>query len=332
MMARNPERSASQRAGVVPDTASFRERIIPRRHPWRWVASIVFVLVLAGVVIGFSQADISWPSVGGYIASQQFLIATLNVILLAVLAQVAAIVLGLVITMMRTSRNPVAVAIAWFYVWIFRGVPLLLQIILWYNLALVLDRVTLGIPGTPVVFFSESTNDLITPLVAALLGLALNESAYMSEIIRGGLKSVDGGQSEAASALGMSPFRIMRRVVLPQAMRAIIPPTGNEFINMLKTTSLASIVTYPELVYVAQNTAAVNLQVIETLFAAAFWYMVAVSVFSVFQYFVERRFDASTRVQRDSMVRRLLGVRRTAPADQAARSTRQLEKEMAAHD
>lgn len=130
--------SSTPSPSALDDTASFRDRILPRRHPLRWVASIVFIAVVAGVVIAFSQADISWPSVGGYIASSQFLFATLNVILLAVLAQGVAIVLGLVITMMRTSRNPVAAAVAWFYVWIFRGVPLLLQIILWYNLALVL--------------------------------------------------------------------------------------------------------------------------------------------------------------------------------------------------
>lgn len=294
------------------DTETFRSRIIPRRHLWRWIASVVFLGVLAGVVVAFAHARISWPSVLDYIFDAKFIVAAGNVIVLAVAAQVAAIVLGLILTLMRTSRNPVSSAIAWFYVWIFRGVPLLLQIILWYNLALVFQNITIGIPGTDIVFFSEPTNTLITAFVAAFLGLALNEAAYMSEIIRGGLKSVDSGQEEAGAALGMTPLRVMRRVVLPQAMRAIIPPTGNEFINMLKTTSLASIVTYPELVYVAQNIAAVNLQVIETLFAAAFWYVLAVSIFSFLQYFLERRFDAgSGSSSQPRVIARWLGIHRS---------------------
>jgi len=271
---------------------SFRDHILPKRHIGRWVLSVVVLAVVALVIFTFARAKISWPAVGSYIVAPQFLSATLNVLLLAVISLAASVVIGLLVTLMRTSKSPIASAIAWFYVWIFRGVPLLLQLVIWYNFALLIPRVTVGIPFTSVVFFDESTNVVMTPLLAAFLGLALCEAAYVSELIRGSLKSVDVGQGEAAAALGMSPARILRRIVLPQAMKSLIPPMGNQFIGMLKATSLASLVTYPELVYVAQGISALNLQVIETLFASAFWYMVLITGFSIIQYFIERKFDA----------------------------------------
>ncbi|MFJ6900595.1 amino acid ABC transporter permease [Streptomyces hokutonensis] len=265
-------------------------RIHKRRHPWRWAAAVVACLVVALVVVAFARAQIKWPAVGRYITSHLFIDTVWRVLLLAVVAQGIAIVLGLVTAVMRLSGNPVASRLAWLYVWLFRGVPVLLQIILWYNLALVIKRVDITVLGWHVI--NESTNTLITPFVAAVLGLSLNEAAYMAEIVRGGMKSVDSGQVEAAAALGMSPARVTTRIVMPQAMRAIIPPTGNNFINMLKATALASTITYPELLYVSQSVSAVNLEVVETLFAAAFWYMVLVSAFSVGQYFLEKKFDA----------------------------------------
>ncbi|MFJ4210855.1 amino acid ABC transporter permease [Paenarthrobacter sp. NPDC089675] len=265
----------------------------PRKHPLRWVMAVLCLAVMAGVIVALAQAKIVWPNVLVYTFTVPFLQAVWSTIVLAVVSQVLAIAIGVVVAIMRISHNPVASSIASFYIWIFRGVPVLVQILMWYNLALVSDKITLGIPGTDVVFYSASTNAVMTPFVAALLGLALNEAAYMAEIIRGGIKSVDSGQVEAATALAMSPGRTMRRIVLPQAMRVIIPPTGNDFINMLKTTSLASVITYPELLRAAQDISSRNLEIMETLFACAFWYMVVVSVTSVGQYFLEKSFDAS---------------------------------------
>ena len=274
-----------------------------RAHPWRWMTAVIILALLAGVVAALGQAKIDWPNVGLYIFHPLVIQAVWGTIVLALVSQVVAIVLGVIVAIMRISPNPVASASASFFIWIFRGVPVLLQILLWYNFALIFERITIGIPGTDIVFFDASTNDVMTPFVAALLGLALNEAAYMAEIVRGGIKSVDGGQIEAASALAMSPGRTMQRIILPQALRVIIPPTGNNFINMLKTTSLASVITYPELLRAAQNIAAVNLQVMETLFAAAFWYMVIVSITSVLQYFLERSLDASVSRDRGSAAR-----------------------------
>jgi polar amino acid transport system permease protein len=171
----------------------------------------------------------------------------------------------------------------------------LLQILLWYNLALIFPRLTVGVPFTDVVFLDVSTNDVMTTFVAAFLGLALNESAYMAEIVRAGLKSVDRGQIEAAQSIGQTPMQRMARIVLPQAMRIIIPPTGNDFINMLKGTAMASVIGYLELIKAANNISSFNLQVMETLIAAAFWYMVIVSVASIGQYYLERSFDRQDR-------------------------------------
>ncbi|MFD4422182.1 amino acid ABC transporter permease [Agromyces sp. NPDC058484] len=279
---------------------------VRRKHPWRWVAAAVIIAVIAGVIVALAQARIDWPSVVGYITYPLVLQAVWNTIVLAVVSQFVAIVLGVIVAVMRLSANPVAAAAASFFIWIFRGVPVLLQILIWYNLALVIPRVTVTVPFTDVVLLDESTNALMTPFVAAFLGLALNEAAYMAEIVRGGIKSVDLGQIEAASALGMSPGRTMRRITLPQALRVIIPPTGNDFVNMLKTTSLAAVVTYPELLRAAQNIASVNLQVMETLFAAAFWYMVIITVTSTAQYFLERTLDSSVTPRTPFSIRAII--------------------------
>lgn len=253
----------------------------------------VCLLAICGIVLALAQAQIVWPHVLRYILSVPMLQAVWNTVLLAVASQIVAVVLGAVVAIMRISTNPVASYVSWLYIWVFRGVPVLVQILVWYNLSLVIENISIGVPGTGIVLFESTTNSLMTPFMAALLGLALNESAYMAEIIRGGIKSVDRGQIEAATALAMSPPRTMRRITLPQAMRVIIPPTGNDFINMLKTTSLASVITYPELLRAAQDISSRNLEIMETLFAAAFWYMVVVSITSFGQYFLEKSFDAS---------------------------------------
>ncbi|MFK0004875.1 amino acid ABC transporter permease [Paenarthrobacter sp. NPDC090522] len=279
---------------VAPRRRSDEPRETVRRFPLgRWISGALILVLLVAFVFSMAQAKISWPAVAGYIVDPEFIAALGRVIVLAVVSLVGAVVLGLIVAVMQDSKNPVASLTGKFYVWFFRGVPLLLQILLWYNIALVFSRITIGIPGTDIVFFDQSANEVFTPFLAALLGLALHEAAYMAEIIRAGLRSVDRGQLEAASALGMPPLMSLRRIILPQSMRTIIPPTGNEFINMLKATSLAATVTYPELLYIAQNTAAINLEVMETLIAATFWYMVAVSAFSVGQYFLEKKFNAS---------------------------------------
>lgn len=268
---------------------------VPLRHWGRWVGGGVIVLLLLALGYGASQGDIAWGDVPYYLISPIILQGLVGTIVLAVVAQVSAILIGIAIALMRISANPVARAFAAGYTWIFRGLPVLLQILLWYNLALIFPRLQLGIPFTDVVFVDLSTNAVMTTFVAAFLGLALNESAYMAEIVRAGLKSVDRGQVEAAQSIGETPAQRMVRIVLPQAMRVIIPPTGNDFINMLKGTAMASVIGYVELIRAANNIASFNLQVMETLIAAAVWYMVIVSVASFGQYHLERHFDRQDR-------------------------------------
>lgn len=261
----------------------------------RYVSAVVIVAVVAALFIALAQGQIDYAMVPSMIVEDVMLQGLVNTIVLAVAAQVGAVLLGVVIALMRISKNPVAQWVAWIYTWLFRGLPVLLQIVLWYNLALVFPIIRIGIPFTDLNVINESSNVLVTAFTAALLGLGLNESAYMAEIVRAGLSSVDRGQTEAAQSIGMPPLKVLRRIVLPQAMRVIIPPTGNDFINMLKGTSIASVIGFVELIKAANNLSSHNLAVVETLLAAAFWYMVLVSVASVGQYFLERRYSASDR-------------------------------------
>ncbi len=264
---------------TAPPTQAERLVAVPVRHPGRWVSGAVVLAGLATVVMAFARADIQWSTTRTFLTFETVVAGAGRTLLISVLAQALGIVLGVVFAVMRQSRNPVTSSVAWLYVWLFRGTPVLVQLLIWYNLALVFPTVL----GTP-------TSDLMTPFLAALLGLGINEGAYMAEIVRAGIASVDEGQTEAAQALGMRRGQLLRRIVLPQAMRVIIPPTGNEFINMLKTSSLAYTIQYGELLLSAVGIYTNNLQVIELLFTVSIWYLLLTSVFSVGQYYLERRF------------------------------------------
>ncbi|MET9265005.1 amino acid ABC transporter permease [Amycolatopsis sp. NPDC004079] len=268
--------------------------IVRLRHWGRWVSAAVIVALLVLLGFALAQAQIEWSSVPDFVFYRVMALGLLNTVVLAVIAQAVAIVLGILIALLRLSANPVAKWFAAAYIWLFRGLPVLLQILIWYNLALIFPTVSIPLPfGGYLVH--EPTNVLISAFTAALLGLALNESAYMAEIVRAGLTSVDTGQTEAAKSIGMTPGATLRRVVLPQAMRVIIPPTGNDFINMLKGTSMASVIGVTELIHAANNISSNNLLVMETLIAAAIWYMVVVTVAGIGQHYLERSFGAADR-------------------------------------
>lgn len=268
--------------------------IVPLRHWGRWIAAVLIFLFVAAILYVLAKADIAYADVPKFFLFPIMLVGLWHTIILAIAAQSAGIAIGLVIAIMRRSENPVAWCTAGFYIWIFRGVPVLLQLLIWYNLALAFKAV--GVPG----LFSISTNAVMTPFVAGLLGLGLNESAYMAEIIRAGFNSIDKGQIEAAHAIGMTPGKTLRRVILPQAMRVIIPPTGNDFINMLKETSLVSVISYTELIQAANNISSHNLEVMETLLAAAIWYMLLVTIASIGQHYVERLLAMEPRRRGDT--------------------------------
>lgn len=276
-------------------------RVRPLRHPWRYVSALVVVALLAFVVISFAHAQINWSTVKQYVTAEAILVGVAHTLLISALAMVLGLALGVVFAIMRLSSNPVTSTVAWLYVWFFRGTPVLLQLLLWFNLALVWP--TLGIPG----LFQAQTVHVITPFMAALLGLGVNEGAYLTEVVRAGIQSVDEGQWAAASTLGLSRLQTLRLIVLPQAMRVIIPPIGNEAIGMLKFSSLASVISYSELLNQTQQIYFVNGQVIELLFVAAIWYLIATSVLITIQYYVERYFGrGAQRVRPRSAGERLV--------------------------
>lgn len=273
-------------AGGFPDLSGLPAA---RRLHWgRWLAAALILLALAALARAFAAGQIEWAYVGRFLAVPAILDGIRNTVVMAVLAMALGIVLGVAVAVMRLSPNPVLASVAAGYTWLFRGTPLILQLLLWFNLALVFP--TLGIPG----LWSGRTVDVMTPFLAALLGLGINQGAYTSEVVRAGMLSVDSGQYEAASAIGMGRMRALRRIILPQAMRVVIPPLANEFIGMVKATSLASVIQYPEVLHSAENIYYANSRVIELLIVAGLWYLLVVSVLTPLQMLLERRFARGT--------------------------------------
>ena len=281
---------------------------IPVRHPGRWVA--VAILVFVGIALGNSVASNSrfqWGIIRHYLFDDRILRGVVVTIELTVAAMAIGIALGVVLAVMRLSPNPIIASVSWGYIWFVRDVPVLVQILLLYNIAALYPRFSLGIPfGPTFVHFTSSA--LITPFVAGMLALGLNEGAYMAEIVRAGIVSVSEGQTQAAQSLGMTRLLTMRRIVLPQAMRVIIPPTGNETISMLKTTSLVSVIALspPELLYASQLIYSVNYRVIQLLLVACIWYLVLTTIATIGQYYVERHYArGASRELPDTPLQRL---------------------------
>ena len=261
-------------------------RAVPVRHPGRWVAAAIIIVIAAALARSVAtNPRFQWGVVGDYLFAAPVEDGVLKTLELTFLAMVIGIVLGILLALMRLSANPLVSWASWLYIWLFRGTPVLVQILFWYNVAAVYPKITLGLP-----FLHANANDLITPFMAGLLALGLNEGAYMSEIVRAGIISVDEGQNEAAQALGMSRLQTMRRVVLPQAMRVIVPPTGNETISMLKTSSLVSVIAFTELLYASQLIYSQNYKQIPLLIVASAWYLFLTSILSFGQYYLERHY------------------------------------------
>jgi polar amino acid transport system permease protein len=283
---------------------------VPVRHPGRWIAAAIILLFAAAAVRSIvsgagsktvPNSGFQWHYVGHYLFSSVILHGVVATIYLTALCQAIGIVLGVLSAVMRRSPNPIVSGASWLYIWFFRGTPLYVQILFWYNIAALFPTISLGIPFGPS-FVHAHANSIITPLITALLALGLNEGAYMSEIVRAGILSVDEGQTHAAQSLGMRRLQIMRLIVLPQAMRVIIPPTGNETISMLKNTSLLVAASYGELLFAAQTIYDANFKVIPLLIVASIWYLAMTSVLYVGQYFIERRFGRGfARAQRATM-------------------------------
>jgi len=267
------------------------ERItaVPVRHPGRWVAVAVLTVLVAMLVHALvTNERLRWDLVSRYLFDQRVGRGVLETLKLTVLAMALGVFLGIVLAVMRLSPNPLLSGAAWVYLWVFRGTPVYTQLVFWGLFGVFMPRLGLGIPFGPE-FVSFNSTELVTAFAAALLGLALNEAAYMAEIVRAGILSVDEGQTEAAAALGMARGLLMRRIVLPQAMRVIVPPTGNELISMLKTTSLVIAVPYTlDLYYQTRQVGILLFQPLPLLIVAAIWYLVLTSILMVGQYYLER--------------------------------------------
>ncbi|GGO88544.1 polar amino acid ABC transporter permease [Nocardioides phosphati] len=265
-------------------TAPAPIKAVPIRHYGQWASAAVVLLLAGGLLYSVAANDnIQWSVVGDYMFRPEIFHGIGITLALTVLSMVLGVIGGVLLAVMRLSGNPVLRAVSGGYLWIFRGTPVLVQIVIWFNLALVFPRLGVG-------SFSVDTNHVISPFGAALLALALNEAAYMAEIVRGGILSVDQGQTEAAHALGYSGAKTMRLIVLPQAMRVIVPPTGNEVVTMLKTTALVYAIGAADLFTEAYNFGSKNFTLFEMYLVASFWYLVMTTVLSTLQSRLEKKY------------------------------------------
>jgi polar amino acid transport system permease protein len=298
------DRTETPQAAGRPDEI----RAVPVRHPGRWLAAVLIALFGASLIHSVAANKLlEWHVVGEFLFDQRILEGVLVTLELTASAMALGVILGVVLAVMRLSPNPLVSSSSWLYIWFFRATPVLVQLLFWYNIAAIYPTISIGIPFVGVEFVHGSANTVITTFVAAFLGLGLNEGAYMAEIVRAGILSVGHGQTEAAQSLGMSRLQIMRRIVLPQAMRVIIPPTGNETISMLKTSSLASVIALTELTLAAENIYAVNYKPIQLLIVASIWYAAMTSVLYVGQYYLERYYGRGfAREEPESLGARVL--------------------------
>ncbi len=271
---------------------------MPLRRPGQWVsAAVVLVLLALAVRTLFTNPRFQWPVVWRYFTTAPVLNGLVLTLWLTAAVMICGYVLGAVLAVMRLSRNPVLRLVSFGYVWLIRSVPPLVQLLFWYELASLYPELSLGIPFGPT-FVTVKTAHLFTGLLAAFVGLTLDVAAFSSEIIRGGILSVERGQLEAAQALGIGPLRIFRRIVLPQAMPAIVPATGNMLIAMLKATSIVSVIAVQDLLYSVQLIYNQNFLIIPLLLVATIWYILLTTVLSIGQYYVERFYSRGRRGHR----------------------------------
>lgn len=291
--------------GPQPRVVAAPERTFTRA---RIVTGVISLLIVAFLVVSMITAPaMEWSTVGQYVLSSIVLEAVLLTIELTVISMAIAIVIGTVLAMMIMSKNPVFRWLANIYIWFFRGVPALVQLLLWYNLALLFPHLSIGIPFVGPNLVSVSTNSVMTPLFAAIIGLALHESAFMCDVVRSGLMSVERGQREAATALGLTKRQIFIRIVLPQSMRVMVPNTGNRMIGQLKFTSLASFLAVQELLYTVQSVYNRTLQTIPLLMVATVWYLFLVSLLTLGQRRLERYYMRDLRGSSGSAMVRPVG-------------------------
>ncbi len=269
--------------------------IVGRRYYGRWFSALLVLFLLAGGVHAvLNNPRFEWRVVAESLTETSILSGVLMTLKLTALSVILGFAGGTVLALMRLSSNPVLSGVSWGYIWFFRGVPMLVQLFLWYNIAALYPTISISLPGLGDIY-SASANNLISPFSAAVIALVMHQSAYAAEIIRAGIQSVGAGQLEAAHALGYTRGQIFRFTVLPQAMRAILPPAGNEVIGQLKTTAVVSVISLQDVLYSAQIIYQRTYEVIPLLLVATLWYLALTSVLSVGQFYVERYFSRGTQ-------------------------------------
>lgn len=284
-------------AASIPEMPPSGAIVRPTNWPRRIGAAFVVLVNVWIVYQILTNPGFEWSVVGRYMFDPGVLQGVFMTLELTVLVMAIGVVVGVVVALMRMAGDPLLIFCAHAFVWFFRGTPVLVQLVFWYNLSALFPEISFGIPfGGPKIWEISSTV-AISSFTAAMLGLGLNEGAYMAEIIRAGLLSVDPGQTEASKALGHRPWQTFRVVVLPQAMKSIVPPTGNQVIGMLKYTSLASVVALHELMHSVELIYSRTFETVPMLIVAALWYLIMVSVLSIFQFYIERHYSRGWQPQ-----------------------------------
>ncbi|MFI9417520.1 amino acid ABC transporter permease [Streptomyces werraensis] len=272
----------------APDTDV--PRIVPRRNVGRWIGAGIALLLFAMLLNSVVRNDaFQWSVVGRYFTTSAVLDGLLLSLWLTAVVMVLGFLTGTVLAVMRLSGNPVLRTLSWGYIWIFRSTPLLVQLLFWFNIGALYPTLGFGIPFGPQ-FVTVQTVNLLGPTLTAVIGLTLHESAYAAEVVRGGILSVDSGQTEAAQALGLSRRRTLRRIVVPQAMRSIVPTAGNMLIGTLKGTSIVSVLAVHDLLYSVQLIYNQTYQIIPLLMVATLWYIAVTTALSIAQFYVERHY------------------------------------------
>jgi polar amino acid transport system permease protein len=271
--------------------------VLKRKRPGQLIATIaVGLFVLLGIYQVVTNPGFGWPTVGKYIFDVRIMVGLLTTIELTIISMILGLVIGLLVAVMRMSEMRLLRGIAGAYIWFFRGTPLLVQMLFWGFAAALFPTVGIGIPGGPTLV-EWDTNDILPLFVAGILGLGLNAGAYLAEIVRAGLLGVPAGQSEASQAMGFSRMETLRFVVIPQAMKIILPPVGNETISMLKTTSLVVVIGVGDLLYNTQQIYARNLQQIPLLIVASLWYILLTTILSLIQARIEKQYSKGNVLQ-----------------------------------
>jgi polar amino acid transport system permease protein len=292
-------------SALTADQQTLAKETVPLRHPGRTVAAVLLLLIVANLAHSMvTNKNFQWSTVWHYLFYPEIMAGLGRTLILTVVSMTLAIMLGILLAACRLSENKVLQGVAGAYLWFFRGTPLLIQLIFLYNLSALYPRLGVGVPFGGPELLGGPTNSVLTLWTVALVGLALHESAYMAEIVRGGLLSVPKHQTEAAAALGMNNLMSFRRIILPQALRVIVPPTGNQVIGMLKYSSLVSVIALPDLLYSAQMIYTQTFETIPLLIVVSFWYLLCTSILTVFQQRIERYYGRGIAGHQSSAQRR----------------------------